>query len=129
MPAHGDAEPPEGAGRWRLLGIFFLLGAYGGFLQAGFGFVALAVLSVWGLDLVRANAVKVALVLAFTPIALGIFAFNGLVDWTMGVSLAAGNVIGGLAGVHLQVVRGQKWVRGVITATVVIFGIRLLMMG
>ena len=105
------------------------MGFYGGFLQAGVGFVILAVTSAGGLDLVRGNAVKVTLVFCFTPLALALFAWSGKVDWVMGLSLAAGNLIGGLAGVRLQVLKGHGWVRNVVTITIVVFAIRLLIAG
>ena len=44
----------------------------------------------------------------------------------MGFALAAGNFLGGLAGVHLQILKGHTWVRGVVTVTIVVFAIRLL---
>jgi hypothetical protein len=128
--AGGDAVgPPTGARRWAFSGAFLLVGFYGGFLQAGIGFVILAVTSAGGLDLVRGNAVKVTLVMFFTPLALALFAWSGKVDWVMGLSLAAGNLIGGLAGVHLQVLKGHTWVRAVVTVTIVVFAVRLLMAG
>ncbi len=82
-----------------------------------------------GLDLIRGNALKVTVVLAFTPLALALFAWSGKVDWAMGFALAAGNLLGGLAGVRLQVLKGQKWVRGVVTVTIFLFAARLLISG
>lgn len=128
-PSEGDAPPPEGPGRWLFVGGFFLAGLYGGFIQAGVGFIILAVLAAGGLDLVRSNALKVTLVLAFTVLALAVFAYNGLVDWVMGLALAAGNLVGGLAGVHFQVLKGQAWVRRVVTVMIVLFAVRLLVAG
>jgi hypothetical protein len=125
----GSAAPPTGGRAVLFAGLFFLVGVYGGFIQAGVGFVILAVTSAGGLDLVRGNAVKVTLVLAFTPLALGLFAWSGKVDWTMGLALAAGNLLGGLAGVHLQVLKGHGWVRGVVTVTMIVFALRLLIAG
>jgi len=122
-------EPPSGARRAVFVGLFFLIGLYGGFVQAGVGFIILAATSAGGLDLVRGNAVKVTLVLAFTPIALVLFALDGKVDWVMGVALAAGNLLGGLAGVRLQMLKGQAWVRRVVTTVIVVFAIRLLVTG
>ncbi len=55
--------------------------------------------------------------------------WNGKVDWAMGFALAAGNFLGGLAGVHLQVLKGHKWVQGVVTVVIIIFAIRLLFAG
>lgn len=128
-PKHGDTLPPEGGALWLLRGAFFLVGVYGGFIAAGVGFIVLAVTSAGGLDLVRGNAVKVSVVMAFTLVALPLFAFNGLVDWVMGLMLAAGTFTGGLVGVRLQVLKGQSWVRSVVTVTIVIFAVRLLMAG
>lgn len=121
------AEPPTtAAGRWALTFAWLVVGVYGGFIQAGLGFLILAVVSAAGLDLVRGNALKVTLVLAYTPFALLVFALDGLVDWRFGAALAAGNLVGGQIGVHLTVLKGQAWVRRVVVAAVVVFAIRLL---
>jgi hypothetical protein len=125
-PDGSNAAVPSGAGRWGFALAFFLVGIYGGFIQAGVGFLILAVTSAGGLDLVRGNAVKVPLALAFTTVALALFAMSGEVDWVVGASLAAGNLIGGLMGVHLTVLKGHRWVRSVVTVTTVLFAIRLL---
>ncbi len=123
---HGDALDRGGWRRWVLVGGFFGAGVYGGFVQAGVGFVLLAVATLAGLDLVRGNALKVLIVLAYTPISLALFAAGGKVDWVFGIALAAGNLLGGLVGVRLAVLRGHAWLRRVVTATVVVFALRLL---
>jgi uncharacterized membrane protein YfcA len=128
-PLHKDAELPKGSRRWSFIAAFFLVGLYGGFIQAGIGFLILAIASAAGFDLIRSNALKVTLVLAFMPIALLIFAWNGKVDWVLGLTLAAGNFLGGQAGVHLQILKGHKWVRGVVTVTIILFALRLLFGG
>lgn len=128
-PADTQVRSPEGSKRWAFAGLFFLIGAYGGFVQAGVGFIILAVTSAGGLNLIRGNAVKVTLILAFTVPALILFASSGKVDWAMGLALAAGNFLGALAGVRLQVLKGQAWVQKVVAATIVLFSIRLLFWG
>lgn len=122
----GHAVLPTGVRRLAFIAAFFLIGVYGGFIQAGIGFLILAATSVAGFNLIRGNALKVTLVLTFTPLTLVLFAWNGKVDWAMGFALAAGNFLGGLAGVHLQILKGHTWVRGVVTVTIVVFAIRLL---
>ena len=122
----GNAALPVGIRRWVFVTAFFLIGVYGGFIQAGIGFLLLAATSAAGFNLIRGNALKVTVVLGFTPVALLLFAWNGKIDWAMGFALAAGNFLGGLAGVHLQVLKGHAWVRGVVTAVIVVFAIRLL---
>jgi uncharacterized membrane protein YfcA len=104
---------------------FFAVGVYGGFVQAGVGFLILAATTVMGLDLVRGNALKVLIVLLFTPIALALFAMNGKVDWGLGLALAAGNLVGGQIGVQLSVLKGHRWIKRVVMVTVIVFALRL----
>ncbi|HSG48838.1 MAG TPA: sulfite exporter TauE/SafE family protein [Longimicrobiales bacterium] len=121
-----QAGPPEGRLARVLVFLgFFAVGVFGGFIQAGVGFIILAVVSAAGLDLVRGNAVKVTLVLVFTPLALAGFAMNGMVDWALGLSLGVGNFLGGLLGVRLNVRKGSSWVRRVVVVTVLAFAVRL----
>ena len=120
---------PTGSRRWAYVAAFALVGFYGGFIQAGIGFIILGVTVAAGLDLVRGNAMKVALILAFTPLALAIFAWTGKVDWVMGLALAAGNFLGALAGIRLQILKGQAWIRKVVTVLIVLFAVRLLFFG
>ena len=126
LQPEGSAPLPQGLRRWLFVTVFFLIGAYGGFIQAGIGFILLAATSAAGFNMIRGNALKVTVVLGFTPIALLLFAWNGKIDWAMGFALAAGNFLGGLAGVHLQVLKGHKWVQGVVTVVIIIFALRLL---
>ena len=105
---------------------FFAVGLYGGFVQAGVGFFILAATTIAGLDLVRGNAVKVLAVLVFTTVSLGMFIWHGKVHWPMGLALAAGNVVGGLIGVRMTVLKGHRWVKGVVTVAVILFAVKLL---
>lgn len=128
-PEDGDPAPPAGGAKLAYAGGFFLIGLYGGFIQAGVGFVILAVTSLAGMNLIRANALKVTIVLAYLPLSLALYAWNGKVDWIWGLSLAVGNFLGALLGVRLQILKGHAWVRGVVTATIVVFALRLLVGG
>lgn len=109
--------------------VYFLVGAYGGFIQAGVGFFLLAATTMTGLDLVRGNALKVTTVLIWTSVALAVFAYSGQIDWTRGLALGVGNLIGGQLGVRLTVLRGHAWIRGVVTATILLFAARLWLAG
>lgn len=127
-PAHpADAAPPRPTPR-RLAVIavgFFGVGVYGGFVQAGVGFLILAVLAFAGLDLVRGNAIKVLAALLFTVVPFAIFWWHGQIVWIPGAVLGAGNLLGALAGVRLTVLKGHRWVKGVVTATVIVFAVLL----
>ena len=104
---------------------FLVAGLYGGFIQAGVGFLILALTSLLGLDLVRGNAVKVLLVLVQAAVSLAIFALSGKVAWGPGLALAVGSGLGSQVGVRLTVLRGHAWIQRVVTVTIVLFAVRL----
>ncbi len=82
----------------------FLAGMYGGFVQAGVGFVLLTVLAgSLRYDLVSANALKIICTIFFTTIALLVFIWRGQVWWLTGFALALGNMLGAAIGVRLAV--------------------------
>lgn len=122
-------SPPEATpSRLRLLSVsaaFLVIGVYGGFVQAGAGFLILAATTAAGLDLVRGNAVKVLAVLCLTTLSLGIFAWQGRVDWAVGLVLGCGTALGGLWGARLTVLKGHRWVQRVVTVTVILFALKL----
>jgi uncharacterized membrane protein YfcA len=104
---------------------FALVGFYAGFVQAGVGFLVLALTTVAGFDLVRGNALKVLVILATTGLSLALFAAGGKVAWAAGAALAAGSLAGSLIGVRLTVRKGHAWVRGVVTVVIVAFAVKL----
>lgn len=111
---------------WLVRAGFFLAGIYGGFIQAGIGLLVLALTTLAGFDLVRGNAVKVLAVLLQTLVALAVFLAAGQVRWVEGAVLAVGGLLGSLVGVRLAVLKGHRWLKAVVTVTMVLFAIRLL---
>lgn len=106
--------------------VFFLIGVYGGFIQAGVGFFLLAALVLLeGMDLVRSNAVKVFIILMYTPIALLIFILNHQVDYKLGLLLAVGNMTGAWIGSKVAVSWGPKFIRWILMFALVISILKL----
>ncbi|MEZ4601295.1 MAG: sulfite exporter TauE/SafE family protein [Syntrophotaleaceae bacterium] len=112
-----------------LLVCFFAVGIYGGFVQAGVGFLIIAALLLQGLDLVTINAVKVFVVALFTLVALTVFILHDQVDYTLGLALAAGNATGGWIATHLAVKKGHDWIRKIVSLTILVFALKLLLGG
>lgn len=93
-------------------GLFFA-GLYGGFVQAGVGFILIAALA-GGLryDLVRSNALKLVCTAAFSVLALAVFILRDQVLWIPGLVLAAGTVVGAMLSVRFAITVAQttlKW--------------------
>jgi uncharacterized membrane protein YfcA len=97
---------------------FLVVGFYTGFVQVGVGFLLLACL-VGGLslDLVRANAAKVFIVLVATVPSLLVFLGERRLAYAPGLVCACGNVGGAWIASRLAVKRGGAWIRGVIVAS------------
>lgn len=109
-----------------LLVSFFGVGLYGGFVQAGVGFLILPALLIHGFDLVRANAVKIFVVLLLTVPALAVFIWHDQVDWLLGLVLAAGNASGGWLASRVAVRKGHDWLKRVVSAVVLLLALKLL---
>lgn len=101
--------------------LFFFIGLYGGFIQMGVGFFLLAGLVLGcGHNLVKANAIKLYIVLAYTIFTIGIFMYYQQIDWRAGLILAVGNMAGAWLGVHFTVKGGAKYVRYVLILALII---------
>jgi uncharacterized membrane protein YfcA len=110
---------------WRSL-VFLGIGFYGGFVQAGVGFLLLAGLVLGsGLNLVNGNAAKVVLIALYTPVALLLFARAAQVDLVVGVVLATGQIAGAWIASRLAVKKGAAWVRWVLVAAALVAAARL----
>ena len=107
--------------------VFFAIGVHGGFIQAGVGIFLLAGLVLGaGYELVRANAVKLLIVLCFTPIALLVFIYNDHVQWYAGLILGLGNMAGAWVASRMAVNRGAKFARWMLIAVLIIASAALL---
>jgi len=91
-------EKSELSANYRGIGnflLFFLIGAYGGFIQAGVGvFLLFAMVTRCGFSVANANAIKLFLVLIFTVPAVIIFVVYDQVHWLLGGIMAIGQGIG-----------------------------------
>ena len=113
---------PAATGARRVAGLacMFVAGLYGGFVQAGVGFLLLGALSgVLRYDLVRANALKLACVAVFGVAALAVFIIAGQVAWLPAAVLAAGTALGSLLGVRFAVRVRQDVLRYIVLACVI----------
>ncbi len=105
---------------------FFFVGVYGGFIQAGVGFIIMATLtSITGMSLVRVNSHKVFVVGVYTVMALAVFAWEGKIDWLMSLPLSVGTAIGGWLASRWQVKAGDRRVRIVLTVCVLALAAKL----
>jgi uncharacterized protein len=64
-----------------------------------------------GLSLIQANAIKSALLIPSTIIAMLVFGYKGNLNWTLGAMMGAGSIAGGVLGARLAMsLQARKWV-------------------
>jgi uncharacterized membrane protein YfcA len=107
--------------------IFFVIGLYGGFIQAGIGFFLVAALvMIVGVDLVKANALKLFIVLIYNILAFVVFVLNDQVNYKIGLTLAIGNMLGAFVATRIAVKKGPQLVRYILLIALVISAAKLL---
>ncbi len=110
---------------WQII-MFFGIGLYGGFIHVGVGYFILAglVLSA-GYDLVKANALKVFIVLLYVPFTVLVFMWNKQINYQYGLIHAIGNIIGAWLASKYAVSWGANFVRWVIVVVILISSAQL----
>ena len=105
---------------------FFFIGIYGGFIQAGVGFIIMGTLTyVNHLSLVKVNSIKVFVVFTYTIAALAVFIIEDQINWLYGLVLAIGNMTGAWVASRWSVDKGDKWIKRFMIVMVTALAIRL----
>lgn len=109
--------------------LFFVIGLYGGFIQAGVGvFLLMAMVARCGFSMVNANAIKLVLVLIFTIPATLVFIYYDQIDWMLGAIMAVGQGIGAWVGAQYAIGNASAalWTRRLLIAVIIISIVKLL---
>jgi uncharacterized protein len=123
----GKTEKEMTGSLWLNFLVFFLIGVYGGFIQAGVGFFLLGGLVLGaGLDVVKANAIKNFLVFLYTPFALAVYMIHSQVDYKAGLILSIGSMAGAWLGTRSAVSWGPVFVRYVLLVAVLVSAVQLI---
>jgi uncharacterized membrane protein YfcA len=92
--------------------LFTGIGVWLGFIVLdGATYLLLALTLAVGLPFIHANAVKSAVLVPTTIVAMLVFAFKGNIDWTLGAIMGAGSIAGGVLGAQWAMSpQARKWV-------------------
>jgi uncharacterized protein len=111
---------------WHILA-YFIIGIYGGFVHIGVGiFMIVALVWISGYDLIKATALKMFIVLIYTPFVFGVFASNGQVEYTLGIVTGIGNLLGGILATRMVLKWGASLIRWSLIFVMSIFILKLL---
>lgn len=127
-PKTSDSNIEKMDKRSIIIGIitFFFIGIYGGFIQAGIGFLMIVALTnINGFSLVKTNSAKVFVALIYSLSAVAVFIYEDVINWEYGLTLAAGNALGGWLTSRWSVKKGDKWIKRILVVTVICLAIKL----
>lgn len=125
LPAH-DARRRR---RLRLLGFAFtfLLGIYGGLYSGGYVTVLTTVFVAFlGMRFSEAVAATKWINVFSSSVATGVFMWQGLVDYRLGLVLGVAMFVGAYAGAHFAARMNDLWLRRIFLSTVVILALKTL---
>jgi len=106
--------------------VFFAIGVYAGFIQAGTGFLMILGFSYLNnLSLVQSNAIKTLMVFLLSIGAIYIFAVNDNINFKYGVLLAIGNALGGWTASRWSVKKGDRTIQIFMIIAVTVMAIKL----
>jgi uncharacterized membrane protein YfcA len=117
--------PPPAA----LLGfvLTFVLGIYGGLFSGGYTtLMTFLGVACFGLRMLESVALMKPVNLVSCAAACVVFFAAHLIDWRVGIPIAAANLVGGYLGAHWAVRSSEKLVRGIFLATVAALALKLL---
>ena len=106
--------------------VFFFIGIYGGFVNAGIGLVVMLFLSYFNkMNLVKVNATKSIVILIYTAAAFLIFLYNDLVNFPYGISIALGTLYGGWKASVISVEKGEGIIKVFMIISLIIISVKL----
>jgi uncharacterized membrane protein YfcA len=107
--------------------LMFMVGFYIGFIQAGVGFLLIAVLSyTLNLNIKRVNMHKVFIIFFNAVPILFVFIYTNNIDWVAGIVLSAGTSIGAWWSARLSLVMDEKYVKLILFIAMIVMAIQLL---
>lgn len=100
---------------------FFIVGFYGGFIQAGVGFLIIAFLTIFASKfmLVEMHSIKTVVTSIYLLISTIIFIAHGQINWLYALVLAIGSGIGGWFGSRFAINFSEKILK--VTMAIIIF--------
>lgn len=116
----------------KLLFIFnlfvFSIGFYDGFFGPGTGsFFVLTFIVIKGVTIMESTAITKLLNFASNFAAFLLFAFQGYVIWTLGLTMAVAQIAGAYTGSKFAINNGEKVVRPVLVIVSILLSLRILL--
>lgn len=105
----------------------FVLGVYGGLYSGGYVTILTAVyVAFFGISFTEAVASTKLINVFSSLVATGVFMWQGLVDYKLGVILAVTMFIGAYIGAHYATKMNEVWLKRIFLGTVLLLAVKML---
>lgn len=106
----------------------FAVGVWGGFFGAGFGILARYLLIFcFGRSMLETAGISQLICAGVFVVAIPIFAYNGVFAWNSAIPLLVGMVVGGWIGASYAVLKGDRFLKKLFFAVVILSSLKLLL--
>jgi len=106
---------------------YFLIGFYGGFIQAGVGFMVVACCVLSGLDMVRSHSVKMFMNLMTATVSVGIFIYADKILYLPALALGVGMAVGAVYAAGLSVKVSEAFLKKLVSVVILVFAVLLFL--
>jgi len=121
-----DAHPPKLSPRWFYILIGLPIGMYNGFFGPGTGsFLIVSIMVFLGCDIVKSTIISKPLNFAANFVGLLWFIFGGNVNYSIGLVMALGQLLGTNLGARLVIYRGNKIIKPIYISVVAVMTLDL----
>jgi uncharacterized protein len=126
--AQGAASVENNKATRRLLyPTLFLIGFYGGFIQAGVGILIMAAFRhLRSMELVKVNFYKIVIILGYTIPVLLLFGLTKHIHWMSAGTLAVGSSLGAWASVKISLKKGEKAIQMILGVAILLMALKFL---
>ena len=108
-------------------GLIFALGVYGGLFSGGYVTILTVVLvAFFGMRFSESIAATKLVNLVSSTIASVLFMWQGLVDYTLGIWLAAAMFVGGYVGAHYAARMNDVWLKRIFLIAVFLLALKII---
>jgi uncharacterized membrane protein YfcA len=108
--------------------LYFGMGFYSGFIQAGVGFMIVACCVMSGFDMVRSHSVKMFFNLVTATVSVAIFIYAGKILYMPGLALGVGMSVGAVSAAGFSTKVSNEFLKKFVSVMIIIFAVMLLVL-
>jgi uncharacterized membrane protein YfcA len=125
-PSNNNIAPATFRKKIAAFVLYFFVGLYGGFIQAGTGFFMMAgCILLLKFDLPKTNFYKAVIMFCYTVAAFLVFLWKGNINWMYGIVISIGTTAGGYLGSIWTIQANEALIKKVMAVIILLLAVYL----